>query len=189
MLDELGAGAFGVALLVEHLASGERCVVKKVKMRELSKRDALVAQREVAVMQRVRHPFIVEYRHSFVANEFMHIVMSYASGGACPPRLPRTHVPRSEFLRMRRCRAGTLHDVIRAARTSGALPEPRVLRYYTQTVLAVQHLHNHRILHRDLKSANGAVVAVGCRWLPTARTRSKRRARQPARAPCAAAAL
>eukprot|EP01052_Picozoa_sp_SAG31_P037336 SAG31_NODE_4806_length_2945_cov_14.704849_2_plen_304_part_00 len=136
IIEELGTGSFGVALLCMRLEDGEGCVVKKVKLRELSKRDALVAQREVAVMQRVQHPYIIEYFDSFVEDEFMHIVMSYAAGG-------------------------TLHDVIRKARTSGAIPEQQILRYVAQVTLAVRHLHQHRILHRDLKSANIFLDAAG----------------------------
>jgi serine/threonine protein kinase len=133
---ELGTGSFGVALLVQRIEDDASCVVKKIKMRELSKRDAMVAQREVAVMQRVQHPHIIGYLDSFVCNEFMHIIMEYADGG-------------------------TLQDKIKASRSSGAISEPLVARYFSQTVLAVHHLHQHRILHRDLKSANVFLTAAG----------------------------
>ena len=133
---ELGTGSFGVALLVQRIEDDASCVVKKIKMRELSKRDAMVAQREVAVMQRVQHPHIIGYLDSFVCNEFMHIIMEYADGG-------------------------TLQDKIKASRSSGAISEPLVARYFSQTVLAVHNLHQHRILHRDLKSANVFLTAAG----------------------------
>lgn len=42
VVEELGTGSFGVALLCIRIADGEHCVVKKIKLRELSKRDAMV---------------------------------------------------------------------------------------------------------------------------------------------------
>lgn len=77
-------------------------------------------------MQRVQHQYIIEYVDSFVGNEFMHIVMSYAAGGtpAAPPieiRLLRGHC-----VTLLLCPGGTLHDVIRKARLTGAIPELKV---------------------------------------------------------------
>ena len=78
---ELGHGAFGVAFLALRNSDRRQCVVKRIKMREMSKRDALAAEREVTVMQKVAHPNIIGYYDSFVSQENMHIVMEYADGG------------------------------------------------------------------------------------------------------------
>ena len=50
---------------------------------------------------------------------------------------------------------GTLGDVI-SAHASRAEPfaEPIVLRWAHQLAGALQHLHSHRVLHRDLKAQN-----------------------------------
>ena len=98
-------------------------------MREMSKRDALAAEREVTVMQKVAHPNIIGYYDSFVSQENMHIVMEYADGG-------------------------TLYTVLRSALHTGPLAESSVLAYFAQLLAAVRCLHQNHILHRDLKSPN-----------------------------------
>jgi serine/threonine protein kinase len=133
---ELGHGAFGVAFLTTRKDDGRRCVIKRIRMREMSKRDAGAARREVSVMQEVKHPNIIGYYDSFVEMESMHIVMEYADGG-------------------------TLHDVVRRARQTGALAEASILQYFAQILAAVRCLHQHRILHRDLKTANVFLTAAG----------------------------
>ena len=126
---ELGHGAFGTAFLATRKHDQSQCVVKRIKMREMSKRDATAAEREVAVMKKVQHPNIIGYFDSFVAAENMHIVMEYADGG-------------------------TLYGVIRAHLRTGPIPEQQVLAYFAQILCAVRCLHQNHILHRDLKSAN-----------------------------------
>eukprot|EP01045_Picozoa_sp_COSAG04_P023102 COSAG04_NODE_2697_length_3716_cov_5.217307_2_plen_326_part_00 len=126
---ELGHGAFGVAFLALRNSDRRQCVVKRIKMREMSKRDALAAEREVTVMQKVAHPNIIGYYDSFVSQENMHIVMEYADGG-------------------------TLYTVLRSALHTGPLAESSVLAYFAQLLAAVRCLHQNHILHRDLKSPN-----------------------------------
>ena len=133
---ELGHGAFGVAFLAKRKADQRQCVIKRIKMREMSKRDSVAAKREVAVMQKVQHPNIISYYDSFVAEENMHIVMEYADGG-------------------------TLHEVVRVARRTGPLRETDIMQYFSQIVVAVRCLHQNRILHRDIKTANVFLTAQG----------------------------
>ena len=53
------------------------------------------------------------------------------------------------------CEGGTLQDYIQTAHESGVpLPEERILELFTQIALALRYVHAHRILHRDLKTAN-----------------------------------
>ena len=51
--------------------------------------------------------------------------------------------------------SGSLYDLIKKRKASGAaLPENQVWKYFLQTALGLQHIHSHRILHRDVKPAN-----------------------------------
>ena len=75
----------------------------------------------------LHHPNIVAYFDSFVEDKALMIVMEYAEGGTI-----------FEFLQSRE----TLLD------------EEEILHLFVQMVLSLQVVHDHNILHRDLKTQN-----------------------------------
>ena len=56
------------------------------------------------------------------------------------------------FIVMELATEGTLHDVL--SQHKGPLPEDTVWRLLIQLLLGLHHIHNKRILHRDIKSLN-----------------------------------
>jgi len=48
---------------------------------------------------------------------------------------------------------GDLHQAIKS-RNGDRIPEPQVLDWFTQTTCALHHVHQRKILHRDLKTQN-----------------------------------
>src|SRR5207237_1272345 len=92
-----------------------------------SERDG--ALQEVKLLARLRHPFIVTYRESFLdSKDVLHIIMAY-------------------------CEGGDLTSKIKAA--NGAhFSEEKVLDWFVQLALALQFCHSRKIIHRDLKSQN-----------------------------------
>jgi len=86
---------------------------------------------EVTALRALQHPFIVKYRESFVHNRrYLCIVMHY-----CP------HGDLSTILKRRREK----HQY---------LSESQILHWFVQTALALKHIHEKGILHRDLKTEN-----------------------------------
>ncbi|CAM9539243.1 unnamed protein product [Phaeothamnion confervicola] len=127
----LGQGSFGRALLCKRRRDGELCVIKQVAMARLSSKDRKVAHKEAALLATLRHPNIVGYWESFFdgpRQDTLCIVMEFAGGG----------------------------DLYQYLRDCGSrlLPEDRVLDWLVQITLAVKHLHDRKILHRDLKTQN-----------------------------------
>ena len=56
---------------------------------------------------------------------------------------------------MEYCASGTLaHRIATAVRQQVRLDEPTITSWLAQLALALQCCHNHRVLHRDLKSDN-----------------------------------
>ena len=70
----------------------------------------------------------MRYRDSFVEAGTLHIVMDYAEGG-------------------------DLHNLIKERRGQ-PLREDQVLDYFVQLCLAMKHVHDRKVLHRDIKSQN-----------------------------------
>ena len=81
---------------------------------------------KAALLSRLHHPNIVSYKESFQDRHgILHIVMGYCEGGDLCTRL--------------KSYGGKL------------LPETQVVEWFVQIALALQYLHDRKILHRDLK--------------------------------------
>lgn len=76
----------------------------------------------------LKHPNIVSCHESFVEGTTLCIVMDYCSGG-------------------------DLHVALQERRAS-PLTEAAILDYFVQICLALKHLHDKKILHRDVKTQN-----------------------------------
>ncbi|KAK1786399.1 hypothetical protein P4O66_018086, partial [Electrophorus voltai] len=85
-------------------------------------------RREAALLASMKHPNIVAFKDSFEDNGHLYIVMEYCSGG--------------DLLQRIRQQKGTLFS------------ENVILRWFAQMCLGAQHIHDKRVLHRDLKSKN-----------------------------------
>ena len=63
---------------------------------------------------------------------------------------------------MQYCDGGDLEHCLNQAREERVmLPDARLLDWFVQMALALQYLHSKRILHRDLKTANVFLTALG----------------------------
>merc|ERR1719277_1805737 len=95
-----------------------------------SKQEKADAVKESNVLSSLRHPYIVRYRETFHEDDWLCIVMDY-------------------------CEGGDLSGRIKKMRQSGkSIPQDQILRWFTQSVLALKYIHDMHILHRDLKSGN-----------------------------------
>merc|ERR1719191_804575 len=55
---------------------------------------------------------------------------------------------------------GDVHQEIRR-RDGALLPEVRILEWFVQTCFAMHHVHERKVLHRDLKTQNIFLMATG----------------------------
>lgn len=140
----LGKGSYGAAILVESRANpSEKYVMKEIVVGHLKSDDQSAAMSEAKVLQQMNHSNITMYIESFVEASKLYIVMELADGG-------------------------DLSAAIAARRNAGKrFSEEEVMRVFVQICLALKHVHEHNILHRDLKSQNifltskGVVVVSG----------------------------
>jgi serine/threonine protein kinase len=87
------------------------------------------------LLKSLNHPNIVTCHESFIEGTTLCIVMSYCSGG-------------------------DLHRVLQQ-QNGALLPEEQILDWFCQICLAIKHIHDRKILHRDVKPQNVFLTADG----------------------------
>ena len=97
-------------------------------MEGMSADDLRETLNEVKVLQSLHHPFVIEMQSCFLTSKHLNIVMPLAD-------------------------CGDLSSYIKNQKGT-ALPETDVLLLFTQICCALKHVHDRKILHRDIKSAN-----------------------------------
>lgn len=142
---EIGRGNYGSVYLLQH-PDGRKAVDKRIRLDTLGEKDRRQALAEIQLLRMLKHPNVVNFRHTFTS------MPSEAGPGLWSGR----HCELLHIL-MDYCDGGTLADVLsEAKKVTPAQPVPvlEARRWFRQCLLALAHLHEHRILHRDLKPAN-----------------------------------
>ncbi|KAM9486299.1 serine/threonine-protein kinase Nek5 isoform 1-T2 [Clarias gariepinus] len=129
VLGQVGEGAFGKALLVrEKAGSGRRCVMKQVSLSRMSTREREAAKKEVTLLSKMKHPNIVAFFQSFHERNSLYIVMEYCDGG----------------------------DLMKKITLQRGQPfkEEQIVDWFVQICLGLKHIHDRKVLHRDIKAQN-----------------------------------
>lgn len=138
-LAHLGRGSYATVSLVQRTdaACVELRVVKEVDLRA-DARQRVEALREVEVLKSLCHPNVIAYDDAFLADERLCIVMEYADGGDLGAAIAR-----------------------RRSSQHGRYHEREAMAIFVQLAIALQYIHERRILHRDLKSQNVFLTSAG----------------------------
>ena len=125
-----------------YLIAAGQGVIKEIDLSRMPASSQREAKNEADVLKRLRHPNIVDYCESFLEGQMLCIVMEYADGGDL-----------SHLIKGKKAAAETIGEV-------------EALNIFGQCCLAIQHVHNQHVLHRDLKSQNifltqGGIVKLG----------------------------
>ncbi|XP_041054601.1 serine/threonine-protein kinase Nek5-like [Carcharodon carcharias] len=137
----LGEGAFGKAFLVEAKDDNRQVVVKEVKTAKMHWKEKEASLKEVTFMEKMKHPNIVTFLDSFEEGQNLYIVMEYCDGGDMMRRINMQH--------------------------GVCFAEEQVLDWFVQICLGLKHIHDRKILHRDIKTQNiflchkGVTVKLG----------------------------
>ncbi|XP_067874142.1 uncharacterized protein [Heterodontus francisci] len=123
----VGKGAYGTAVLYRKKDDDSLVILKEINMHELNHIERQRAMNEVKVLSMLDHPNIINYYDSFEEDGVLMIEMEYADGGTL-----------AQYL----------------AQQDWELEEREILNLFHQMVAAICYLHDHNVLHRDLKTAN-----------------------------------
>ena len=134
----LGEGSFGKAFLCSKDSPETLCVIKQIVIEEMSESEKKDVFNEANILAKLDHQNIIKFYEVFDSKKPKHtlnIVTEYADGG----------------------------DLSEKIKSQGKTPfkETEILDYFTQICLALKHIHDKKIIHRDLKSGNVFLMKSG----------------------------
>ena len=128
----LGRGSFGSVYLVLRKKDQKIYALKTVIFENLNKRDQENSLNEVRILASINHPNVIGYKEAFWDEQgsSLNIVMEYADDGDLE----------SKIVKMRK--------------EGGMFNESLIWSYSIQMIEGLKALHDKKIMHRDIKSAN-----------------------------------
>ncbi|BAT16775.1 Os12g0290100 [Oryza sativa Japonica Group] len=127
LLTIIGRGAFGEVRLCREKATSNVYAMKKLKKSEMLRRGQVEHVRaERNLLAEVDSAYIVKLYCSFQDEEFLYLVMEYLPGG----------------------------DMMTLLMRKDTLTDDESRFYVAETILAIESIHKHNYIHRDIKPDN-----------------------------------
>ena len=133
VLQPLGEGSFGKAFLCKKESDGSLCVIKQILIEGMDQKEKDEVLNESTILSKLDHPNIIKFYDVFESKKPKHminIVTEYADGGDLSEKIKERKNKNNNFT------------------------ESEILDYFYQICLAIKHIHEKKIIHRDLKSGN-----------------------------------
>ncbi|KAF8110216.1 hypothetical protein N665_0086s0054 [Sinapis alba] len=122
----LGKGSFAKVYLARSISTGEDVAIKVIDKEKILKSGlAGHIKREISILRRVRHPYIVHLKEVMATKTKIYIVMEYVRGGDLLGKMAK-----------------------------GRLRQGVARSYFQQLISSVSFCHSRGVYHRDLKLEN-----------------------------------
>ena len=128
----IGRGSFGSVYLVRRKIDQKIYALKTVTFEKLNKRDQENSLNEVRILASINHPNVIGYKEAFWddTGSSLNIVMEYADDGDLETK------------------------IVKMRKEGGMFNESLIWSYSIQMIEGLKALHDKKIMHRDIKSAN-----------------------------------
>ena len=132
IIKQLGKGAFSVVLLVRRKEDNNIYAIKRVTISNMNEKEKLNALNEVRLLASISHQNIIGYKESFFedSTQTLNIVLEYADDGDLRTKI-QLHQKSKKYFK-----------------------ENEIWSIFIQLMQGLRVLHNHHVMHRDLKTAN-----------------------------------
>lgn len=138
---EGGKGGFGLCEKVLHKDSGLILIKKECDAEKIKPKHLKYIRDEASYLQKCKHDYVVKYYHSFDDGGIYYLYMELADKGDLHNYLKRIdHRSKTE---------------------NKVLKQSKILRILTQMLLALKHIHNCGMMHRDIKDKNTLLYQDG----------------------------
>lgn len=123
----LGCGAFAKVYHARDINTGQSVAIKVINKHKISHNAHLVSnvKREIDIMRRLRHPYIVKLYEVLATKTKIYFVMEFVKGGELFAKVAK-----------------------------GRLSEAHSRKYFQQLISAIGYCHSRGVYHRDLKPEN-----------------------------------
>jgi NIMA (never in mitosis gene a)-related kinase len=139
IISKLGEGAYSTVFKVKRNVDNKIYALKKVKLLNLSEKEKENSLNEVRILASVKSNFVVSYKEAFFdeKDNTLCIIMEFADKG------------------------DLYQKIVQHKKSAILFEESDIWRIFIQLVKGLKSLHDLKILHRDMKSANVFLFSNG----------------------------
>ena len=139
IISKLGEGAYSTVYKVKRIVDNNIYALKKVKLLNLSEKEKQNSLNEVRLLASIKSNFVISYKEAFFdeKDSTLGIVMEFADKG------------------------DLYQKIVEHKKSAMFFEETDIWRIFIQLVKGLKALHDLKILHRDLKSANVFLLSDG----------------------------
>lgn len=125
IIQEIGRGAFSVVYKIKSKIDNKIYCLKRINMKKTPDKE-----NEINILSKLDHQNLVKYYYSYLDNEGVYIVMEF-------------------------CEYGDLFSLLQSVKKKKVYVNEEIIwDVAMQTLLALEYLHAHKIIHRDIKLLN-----------------------------------
>ena len=132
ILSQLGKGSFGAVYKVLRKTDNKIYAMKIVNIPNLSQKEINNSLNEIRILASIHNPHVVSYHEAFYSEntKTLHLIMDYLDDSDLENKIISYKKSNKQFL------------------------EKEIWKIFKQIVIGLKSLHDNKIIHRDLKSAN-----------------------------------